>query len=408
MQVNNRADNKNKRTLLVVSSLDTGGAQRVVSNMTCGMPDDVEIDILLNYSDKIAYPYKGNIIDLGLGPRKENAGLLYELKIAIRRFMKLRKLKKTGNYSSCISHLESANFLNVITGHKYCKTISVVHCVLSESAKYSSKYKLIVVPLARLLYNFSDKIVCVSSGIKTDLKDNYGIRDDKLIVINNGFDIAGIRALAADAAPLPKQLTEGNPFVIATMGRLSVQKGQWRLIRAFSELVKKHPKARLMILGDGELKGELEQLVNTLGISDKVFLPGFVNKPFGYVAQSDLFVFPSLYEGFPMALIEVMACGLPVVSCDFESGAREILAPDTPDNYHCTDIEMAEYGILTPVGVEGRDYSQPINDAEIKLAEAIEIIINNSEQLNHYKNASATRCEMFDNALIMQKWSEII
>jgi glycosyltransferase involved in cell wall biosynthesis len=98
-----------------------------------------------------------------------------------------------------------------------------------------------------------------------------------------------------------------------------------------------HTNARLMILGEGDLRPELERLVGSLGLQARVFMPGFVPNPYAYMAKADLFVLSSRFEGLPTVLIEALACGCRVASCDCPSGPREIL-------------KDGELGALVPVG----------------------------------------------------------
>jgi len=123
---------------------------------------------------------------------------------------------------------------------------------------------------------------------------------------------------------------------ILSVGRLTAAKDFATLIRAFS-IVVKHVPSRLVILGEGELRLELETLVRDLGLQDVILLPGFVNNCYPYMKECDLFVVSSAWEGLSMVLIEAMACGAPVVSTDCDSGPREIL-------------EGGSWGRLVPVG----------------------------------------------------------
>ncbi len=123
---------------------------------------------------------------------------------------------------------------------------------------------------------------------------------------------------------------------IMTVGRLKRVKNHALLIRAFAKVSEIQP-ARLMIVGDGELRDELEALIAELGLGGKVVLPGFVNDPTPLYRSADLFVLSSNYEGFGNVIVEAMACGVPVVSTDCPAGPSEIL-------------ENGRFGTLVPVG----------------------------------------------------------
>jgi glycosyltransferase involved in cell wall biosynthesis len=120
------------------------------------------------------------------------------------------------------------------------------------------------------------------------------------------------------------------------IGRLAPKKDFPTLLRAFAEIRGKY-RARLMILGEGPARGELEALVRELDLEADVALPGFVENPYAYLARANLFVLSSRWEGLPTVLIEAMFCGVPVVATDCPSGPREILGG-------------GRYGTLVPVG----------------------------------------------------------
>jgi glycosyltransferase involved in cell wall biosynthesis len=111
--------------------------------------------------------------------------------------------------------------------------------------------------------------------------------------------------------------------IIVNVGRLVPEKGQKHLIEAFSLLGRRD--WRLLILGDGKLREELTNLADSLGIWDLVEMPGTVSDVDYWLAKSSIFAFPSVSEGFPNALVEAMAAGLPCVSFDCNAGPKDII-----------------------------------------------------------------------------------
>lgn len=147
---------------------------------------------------------------------------------------------------------------------------------------------------------------------------------------------------------------EGCPTIVS-VGRITKGKDQVALVRAFCKL-RTSRRAKLLILGDGEERAELEALARALGIEDDVILPGFVENPFKYVAKCQVLVHTSRSEGLPLALVEAMAIGVPVVTTRYP-GVEEL-------------ITHGHNGLVVPVG-----------DVE-RLAAAIDQVLNDAELAN--------------------------
>jgi glycosyltransferase involved in cell wall biosynthesis len=129
-------------------------------------------------------------------------------------------------------------------------------------------------------------------------------------------------------------LNAGEPPVLLGVGHLRMQKDFPTLIRAFA-LARKKRRMRLVLLGEGSQRPRLQSVIASLDVADDVYLAGYTDNPFSWMARSSLFVLSSAWEGLPAVLIEAMACGCPVVSTDCPSGPWEIL-------------EGGKYGRLVP------------------------------------------------------------
>lgn len=395
-----------KKVLFVMSTLNTGGAQKIISNIIMALPKEWEIDILLNDSEDISYPYRGRIIDLHMKPTLNKRKLSYQLQILWRRYHILRKLKRENGYAACISAMDSANFVNVLTGNKYCKTIPTIHGY--HSAGWAPK---LVEPLANWLVGKTmkraDHVVAVSQGLENEMIQKFHVPSKKVVTIYNGYDRTEI--LNKKDATVPKLPWEEAAQIIVTSGRMEKVKGQWHLIKAFSLIEKKNPKARLLILGDGQLRTELEELVHRFHLEEKVYMPGFVDNPFAYLAQSDVFVMTSLSEGYPNAMAEAMICGVPCVSCDCEAGPREILAETCIKQVNSHNYVKAKYGILTPAfDTEDVWMNQEISAQEKTLAEAVYDMLENPQMYEEYAAKTQDKAVALDVNNIISEWCRLI
>jgi GalNAc-alpha-(1->4)-GalNAc-alpha-(1->3)-diNAcBac-PP-undecaprenol alpha-1,4-N-acetyl-D-galactosaminyltransferase len=135
---------------------------------------------------------------------------------------------------------------------------------------------------------------------------------------------------AVDRPPMSSDriVAQANRRIVG-LGRLEHEKGFDRLLDAFSDLTVRAPEGEqdwsLRIIGEGSMRGQLESKVQQLGLSDRVSLPGWIRPVWSELSAATIFVLPSRYEGFPSALLEAMAVGVPSLSVDCESGPRAVL-----------------------------------------------------------------------------------
>ncbi|KAA6224771.1 MULTISPECIES: glycosyltransferase [unclassified Campylobacter] len=197
-------------------------------------------------------------------------------------------------------------------------------------------------PYLEMTFNIYDKydfLLSVSKDTNElnlkDLSEIYNIQKDKFKPAPNFINADEILAkskLDLDKKGL-KYFKQGFQIFI-NIARLSIEKDQAKLIRAFCNIHKKYPKTRLLILGDGPLKPDLTRLIKELRLKNSVFLLGYIANPYPYLKKSSCFVMSSLHEGQPLVLHEAMLLNIPIVSVDYEFGATEVL-------------ENGKYGLIT-------------------------------------------------------------
>ena len=316
-----------KHIAFFIPSMVGGGAERVVVNLLKGMlSENVSLDLVLAsatgaYMNQI--PPQVQIVNL-------------DCQRVIKAILPLSRYLRENKPNVLISHLCHANVIAVLAKElalRDTQIILVEHDTLSvsESEVFRARF---VPPLMKLLYPRADKIIGVSEAVSQDLETQLGLKKGKVKTIYNPVVNSELIAKAKAPSDHPWLQPDSPPVFIADE-HLTLKKDFSTLIKAFANLRKK-VKARLIILGEGELRAELEAITNNLDIANDVWMPGFVKNPYAFMSRASAFILSSLWEGLPTVLIEAMACGCPVISTDCPSGPREILAD-------------GKYGELVPI-----------------------------------------------------------
>ena len=396
-------ENNRKNIAIIVPVLTNGGAERVVSNLSQYLSNKkFNKYIILFDGESIDYPYNGKLIDLNI---KSSNNPFNKLLNIIRRINKLKKYKRRLQIRTSVSFLEAANIVNLFSksGDKIILSIRDFKSKDSEGF-YGRIYSFLI----KIFYNRADKLIAVSNGVKNDLVKNYKIHQDKIEVIYNFYNIKEINDLAKKEVENRYANIFNNPVII-NVGRLTKQKGQWHLIRAFKIVREEIKNMKLIILGRGEIMSYLKQLTYEMNLEKDVYFLGFQKNPFKFISRSKIFVFPSLHEGFPNALVEAMACGIPVISSDCQSGPREILAPGMGNEKKIKTVEYAKYGVLVPI-CDGKYYrgKDMIKKEESILAKSIIDLYTTRKLLSEYSQKSIRRSEDFKAEKIIKQYENIL
>jgi len=321
--------NLNNSVAIFIPSLRGGGAERVMVMLANEFASrGYEVDLVLARAEG---PYLSNVaenvrvVDLGAS----------RVLTSLPRLV--RYLRRERPYAM-LSALNHANVTAILA--KWIARVST-RIVVSERNNVSLSTQSaqgmmprIVFRLMGWTYPHADGIVAVSSGVADDLAPAIGIARERITVIYN--PVMPVCEDHTETSYAHPWFAPGSPPVILGVGRLTEQKDFFSLIRAFAK-VRIQYNCRLMILGEGELREELEDLVKSLGLDSDVALPGFVENPYFYMSRAAVFVLSSQWEGLANVLIEALACGCPVVSTDCPSGPSEVL-------------ENGKWGRLVPVG----------------------------------------------------------
>lgn len=182
-----------------------------------------------------------------------------------------------------------------------------------QSAKKKEMYKWV----EKISANFCDKIVCISDAEKESALREKICKPDKLKVIYNGIDIEEIEktfTMSRTQLGIPK-----DAFVVGMVGRISKQKAPDTFVKAAKLIKEKIPNAYFLIVGDGELRDKIENLINQYNLSSSFLITGWVNNPTAYMKIMDIGMLLSRWEGFGLVLPEYMACGVPIVATSVDA-----------------------------------------------------------------------------------------
>lgn len=315
---------------LYMQSFAGGGAERVMINLASGLAArGLRVDLLVVRAEG---PYASLIMP---GVRLVDLRCKRSLTSLPKLVRYLRQEKPDALLSAMGASNLTALWARAAARYQGRLVISV-HTNLSAHYQHEAGLAGRILPaLYRRFYPHADEVIAVSEDVADDLKQTFRLSPDRIRMIYNPV-VSPALFLSAEEPLEHPWFGPGQPPVALSVGRLCEQKDFPTLIRAFAKVRARIP-ARLLILGDGPNRAQLEAVVAELGLTESVSLLGFVPNPYAYMARAAAYVLSSRWEGLPTVLIEALACGLPIVSTDCPSGPREIL-------------QGGRYGSLVPVG----------------------------------------------------------
>lgn len=354
------------RIALFLRTLGGGGAERVLLNLAQGfIQEGLKVDLVVSAGE-------------GLDLWKIPAGV---------RVINLEAPRVSASLPSLVRYLRQERPIALIPSLHYANEVALLakylsgvpvkvlipeHNELSMELQHHEKgSRRRLIPLAaRLLYPFADAVVTVSQGVAKDLAQLTGLPLDRIQPIYNPVITPQLKELSKESVNHP-WFKPGEVPVILGVGRLEDQKDFPTLIRAFAQVRQKR-HARLMILGEGPDRPQIEALIHKLELEKDVALPSFVANPYAYMSRASVFVLSSAWEGMSNVLVEAMAVGTPVISTDCKSGPAEVLG-------------NGQYGQLVPVGESGAMATAVLQVLDGYRKQA------NSAWLNQFTQATASR-----------------
>lgn len=347
--------------LFILPDLETGGAERIVTTIANHLPrEQFEPKILLLRKE-------GGFLDI----LKDDVEIIDiktpRIRNSLRPILREIRQRKPDIVFSGFGEVNAylALFIKFFPKTKFIarETNVVSQHVTRKEIRFFYRF-----------YNNYDQIICQSDDMKKDLVENFKIKKEKLIKINNPVDFEFINEkLSISKKPESFKIDFKN---IVAIGNLSARKGFDNLLKVFSHL--KNQKILLHVLGDGRDHELLHHMKENLGLENVIF-HGQQNNPYQFLKFADLFILSSRYEGFPNVLLEAGACGTYSLANNCPGGITEIIQPQV--NGEISDIENHQ-----------------------EFADQILKIINESHDEVAIKNSISSR---FTSNLILNKYEEV-
>lgn len=346
-------------------SLSGGGAERCAASLSNHFVNQgFEVHHVV-FAGEIKYDYSGELLHLETLKDKSNS-----IFSRFKRFIALKNYFKKHQFDIIIDFRIKEFYLQeyIIHNFIYKSFIQTIHSNKVESYIPKSEF------LAKQLYKKATNLITVSNEIKNQIEKKYSFYN--LENIYNPIDFASIEKYKSESINLDFKY-------ILSVGRMEDNVKQFdHLIESYATSNLPKENIKLVILGDGKLKQNWQDLIKSLHQENNIVFLGNVQNPFSYYSKALFTVMTSKYEGFPMVLLESLACETPVVSYDLHSGPSEI-------------ITQHENGILVE------------NQKKVAMAEALNTMISNKELYLHCKQNAKSSVERFSLENIGNQWVQL-
>lgn len=321
------------KLLLTISSYEIGGVSSVAKNLLDSLDrTKFEIFFLTENIQQRHYPIAKDVqvTDLKISPKQTFFGKIFNMLSHIQNFRNVvTSLSPDIVFSlsyttSCYLLFKSIRELEgkVLIG-EYSENFFV------KPVKAGLKqifFRIIYKMLMFFTYRRAARIIVVSHSIGKRLERLCNLSGNKTKVIPTPVNVNDIKRRATE--PVSDYVFQKDLLYISLLSRLSPEKGINYLLHAFARL-RQNIKSKLLIIGDGSSRLDLENTAKTLNINEDVVFMGYKDNPFKYIKNTDMFVLPSLYEGFPNVILESYACAVPVIATRCVGGIEEVIRDGT-------------------------------------------------------------------------------
>lgn len=379
-----------KNIALIINTLQAGGAERCAADLSIYFSGKgYGVYLITDLAAGIKYAYNGTLINfafslkLSTGDQRNNP---LENKVN-----ELKSIKKKYHIDIAISFMQLANYFNILSKEDE-KIILTTHSLNSEYAKYEKGVQWLEQTF-RELYQYADVITFPSDYCRNDWLKHYGDTNGITRTIYNPVHFMRV------------QENKCKENIIISVGRMHGIKRQWHLIKTFKLVKEKCKDSKLIILGDGELRANLEAMIAQLDLQKDVEMPGSVENVREYLASAKVFVTVSRYEAMPCSVLEAMSAGVPVVACDIPGGIREELGMESASEKEAYPV-VSDCGIITPY-IEGGP-NDDFSYEEKCLAGEIVKLLRNEELRRDMSHNAIKKAEEFTIEKIGVIWTNDI
>ncbi len=380
--------------MIVVPSLEIGGgAEKIASILGTNLHKKYDVHFFAFYDVQQRYPFTGTYYSR---KEKKNKSIFVNAAKMLQRAKDIATYAKKHRVTHIISFMEEQNFSAIISKVFYKKPKVIVSVRNNPDRHASSK---VYYMLIKQLYPFAHKVVCVAKGVELRIKTIYSLGNTTTI-----YNMINVDRMNRKYKKYPA-------FTFINIGRLVQPKGHSFLIRSFSQVVKKHEKVQLLILGEGDDKQKLKILIQKLDLQKNVHLLGQKKDVNKYLVKSHSFVLSSIFEGFCNVLLEALKMNIPVISTDCDYGPGEILAPECSMKQRNRYPYFGTYGILVKKFCVKENFAdtlqEPLSEEEKILAQIMEKTMTVKKISTTYTDV-AKRIRDFDVEKIIEEWEKLL
>lgn len=339
-----------RKVFFLINSIGFGGAERALVNLLSipGLYKGLDVRIVLLDNEHLARSLPSNIKVHQLDAKRSLLLSLWQLSQLLKKEQPSLVVSFLVRANVCNALLRKANSHNAVLCER-------MHLSSHLNNQFTGIKRFFASLLPWLAYHRADAVIGVSSGVTKDLVEKFRVNKDRAHTFFNPYNIESIEAASLEEP----EVTLPDAFIIS-IGRLTEAKNFKQLINAY--LISKET-AHLCILGEGEQKDELKEFIKSKGAEKKVILLGYAKNPFSIISRAKYYISASTNEGFPNALLEAMALGLPAIMTNCPSGPAEILE-DEPE-FNSDEFHLGKFGILVPMNNENQ-LALAINQMQIE------------------------------------------